>query len=242
MERPTQSVGYRLAKILRSRIAHAEYKSEFPTENDLIREFGMSRYAVRSALNRLAAEGLIERHAGRGTTVLKPSEVGSPWVIRTVEDLIGRNLTQTASLVSSAPVKTSRFPDVARMFGLGIDTRLFLVERLVAADDGRPSLFSMSFMPLEVGLALSRRDLGRGAIVLAIERTRRIKAQRVRQVATSGAAPERTAKLLGIAPRSTVLILRRTYFDADGEPIVHGELHHRLEDFEQTIDFFRGEH
>jgi hypothetical protein len=48
--RGTSSVGFKLANVLRERVAAGKYKQRFPTENELIAEFGMSRYAVRSAI------------------------------------------------------------------------------------------------------------------------------------------------------------------------------------------------
>jgi len=86
--RGTSSVGFALAKVLRDRIAGGRYTNNFPTENELMAEFAMSRYAVRSALQRLETDGQIRRHPGRGTMLVERFSEGSTWAIRTVEDLI----------------------------------------------------------------------------------------------------------------------------------------------------------
>ena len=75
------SVGFRLANILRERVANGRYKQRFPTENELIAEFDMSRYAVRSAMQRLESDGQIHRQ-GRGTTVVERSAPESRWAVR----------------------------------------------------------------------------------------------------------------------------------------------------------------
>ena len=56
---------------LRKEIISSEYPSEgpFPSEKDLTLRFGTSRHTVRSALQALAKEGLIEISHGRGNIV-----------------------------------------------------------------------------------------------------------------------------------------------------------------------------
>lgn len=45
---------------------------KLPSENALIREYGVSRTVVRAALTRLQAEGLVETERGRGSFALTP--------------------------------------------------------------------------------------------------------------------------------------------------------------------------
>jgi GntR family frlABCD operon transcriptional regulator len=56
---------------LRKEIISSQYSPEgpFPSEKDLTLRFGTSRHTVRSALQTLAKEGLIEISHGRGNIV-----------------------------------------------------------------------------------------------------------------------------------------------------------------------------
>lgn len=67
-------IGDQLAARLRAAIAGGAYLpgQRLPTEHDLCRDLGVSRTTVRRALGRLTAEGLLIRHAGRGTFVAPP--------------------------------------------------------------------------------------------------------------------------------------------------------------------------
>lgn len=58
-----------------------------PTETVLLHEFGVSRHTVRAALHHLIIDGLIERRAGRGTTMAKGTS-RAEWSIEVIEDLI----------------------------------------------------------------------------------------------------------------------------------------------------------
>jgi GntR family transcriptional regulator len=238
--RGTSSVGFKLANVLRERVAAGKYKQRFPTENELIAEFGMSRYAVRSAMQRLESDGQIHRHPGRGTKVLDPIPAQSNWVIRTVEDLIDRNLFERPVLLSAGAVPARGYPDIAKLFGVGARGRLFLIERVSRAGKQGPAFFSLNFLAAEVGLALPRKGIGREPLVVQIERHRKIRAHRVRQTLAGGQASVQVAAHLRIEPGHPIVIARRTYFGWDGDVIATAELHYRLEMFGQTIDLFRG--
>ncbi|RRK11302.1 UTRA domain-containing protein [Lactiplantibacillus garii] len=60
---------------LKKRILAGKYsiKMRLPIEDDLIKEFGSSRYAVRKAIEKLAAEGLVYSVKGRGVVLLEHS-------------------------------------------------------------------------------------------------------------------------------------------------------------------------
>jgi len=74
---------HRLFVLMRERIVNGMYRAGdvLPSEVELMQTFGVSRITVKRALNDLAAEGLVDRSRGRGTTVTHASAallVGSP--------------------------------------------------------------------------------------------------------------------------------------------------------------------
>ena len=68
-----------IAQEMRRRILTAQYRAgqRIPPERELLETFGCSRMTVARALTLLAAEGLVERHQGRGTFVAAHGERGS---------------------------------------------------------------------------------------------------------------------------------------------------------------------
>jgi GntR family transcriptional regulator len=67
----------RIEQALRTRLAAASPGDLLPSEPSLAAEFGVARMTVRAALDRLAADGLVERVPGRGTFA-RPRPVPRP--------------------------------------------------------------------------------------------------------------------------------------------------------------------
>ncbi|MFX8696419.1 GntR family transcriptional regulator, partial [Acinetobacter baumannii] len=65
--------------VLRERVEHGYYGRDglLPSEQEISREFGVSRITVARAVNELAAQGLVERRRGAGTRV-KPRSLPPP--------------------------------------------------------------------------------------------------------------------------------------------------------------------
>src|SRR6476660_10265459 len=66
---------------LRQRILRNEYAKSgiLPPELTLVDEFKVSRYTVRSALQKLVIDGFIERRRGAGTTILQRDVQQGTW-------------------------------------------------------------------------------------------------------------------------------------------------------------------
>lgn len=54
---------------LRRRLDAGEFDERFPTDMELVEQYGVSRHTVRDAVGRLCDDGLLERQRGRGTVV-----------------------------------------------------------------------------------------------------------------------------------------------------------------------------
>lgn len=65
-----------IEEILRAEIQTGVYKlgSRLPTEHELCRRFGVSRFTVRQALSRLRESGVLDARPGVGTIVVSPAD------------------------------------------------------------------------------------------------------------------------------------------------------------------------
>jgi GntR family transcriptional regulator len=226
----------RVADRLRQRIAAGDYgNAGLPPEIDLMEEFGVSRHTMRSALQRLVNDGLIERRAGQGTRVTNRAS-GGVWVIGTLDDLIGEFSPDQYLTLSAEPVPARRFETVAELFGVRKSGALFHILRILTIR-GLPYALANIFSSSELGGAVPSAQINAKPFIHLVEQHARVRATRARQLASASAADEQTARQLGISLGAPVLVLHRTYFDSDGKPIVHAELLVRPDRYQQIVDF-----
>lgn len=67
----------RLAAELQAEISSGTFAERLPTEQELAEAYGVSRQTVRQALERLVANGLIEKRQGSGSRILRQHAFGS---------------------------------------------------------------------------------------------------------------------------------------------------------------------
>lgn len=113
---------------LRERLNRGEITDEFPTDNDLIAHYDVSRHTVREAVRRLQAEGVVTRERGRGTFVNGPKVEQATGAIyslfRSIEAL---GLEQRSKVLD---LSTGNDAVAADRLGLRGNAKLVRLERL----------------------------------------------------------------------------------------------------------------
>ncbi|MCU0259874.1 MAG: GntR family transcriptional regulator [Ilumatobacteraceae bacterium] len=152
---------------LRRRLADGEFAECFPTDKDLVEEYGVSRHTVRDAVRRLQDEGVLERERGRGSFV-KPIEVeqsvGTLYsLFRTIED---QGYEQRSRVLHAGRVVDEL---VAAELKVAPRTKLVHLRRLRLADHVPVAVDELWLAP-EVGSPLLGVDLAHAAVYEEIER------------------------------------------------------------------------
>jgi DNA-binding GntR family transcriptional regulator len=226
-----------IADQLRQRIAAGRYDSaDLPPELMLMREFKVSRHTVRAALQRLVADGLIERRAGLGTRVTSRGKGGGFWAIGTLNDLVGEFTVDQFLTLSAELAPARRFPSVAALFGTRKGGELFHILRILTTHD-LPYALANVFTTAEYGTAVPRGELGGQHLINLVAKYCAVRPARARQLASAAAADDQAARQLGVADGTPLLVIHRTYFDPDDRPLVHAELLCRPDRYQQVVDF-----
>ena len=134
-----------LYAVLRGKVQRGEWPpaSMIPPESELMADYGVSRITVRSALDQLVRDGLIERQRGRGSFVRAATPEARACVTSLTEAVIrwGRTPTTDVLGVEVRP---------AWVFGEALpfdpEERVARVER-VRRIDGTPVALMRSFLP-----------------------------------------------------------------------------------------------
>ncbi len=141
---------------LMARIGTAGFTESFPSEHQLVAEYGVSRHTVREALRRLRDDGLLDSARGRGTWV-RAGRLEQPLgalysLFRAVE---ARGLEQRSVV---RVLDTRRDLAAARRLRLDDDAELVYLERLRLAG-GEPLALDHVWLPREVGRGVLTADL-----------------------------------------------------------------------------------
>jgi GntR family transcriptional regulator len=167
---------FQIAEILKDRIEAATWQAgdRFPSERELIEEFGVSRTAIRPALQLLESDGELVRIKGKGTFVAPPK---TALAVQGLARLLSRPLPGDTTVRILAVTERRPEPNVREVLGLG--RRRMRNVTALATRGGVPMFLCDSFSSVDelpwlgelaTGAAISAADTPRGrrgAVALA---------------------------------------------------------------------------
>jgi GntR family transcriptional regulator len=234
---------YRLYAILRERITNGAHPvgSILPSEAELTEAFKVSRITAKRALDELAAEGLVVRTRGRGTTVTgRASAVISARPIMASIDGLLENLNTIGRETSVEVIEFGYTapPDFVRQqLALAAGIRVQRAVR-VRSLDGEPLSQSTTFVPERIGRAWRDRDLAITPLIDLLERTG-IVVGAAEQSLSATAADTLTAPRLKVGVGMPLLLMKRCVKDINGEPVQYIEILYRPDRFEYRMSLTR---
>jgi len=206
--------------VLRERLAEGSFSDGVPPELRLVQQFGVARATVRKALERLAAEGLIDRRPGRGTRPRQHdgghAQSAAPGQLTGLLENIVHVSLQTRVRVLSCEVVAAPAP-VARRLALPPRARVQKAVRVRATRDG-PLSHITTWVPHELARGFGRRELAREPILLLLERAG-VRIGRATQSISACPADAAVARRLGVAKGTALLAVARLVYDTDERPV-----------------------
>lgn len=218
-----------LAETLRSAILAGELSpsEQFPTESELCRAHGVSRFTVREALRRLEVEGLISRRRGSGTVVRPAAARGGTLhqPLSNVGEILqyakDTSITFTAEGEGRLPRKIAEDIDLApgeKWFRFrGIRGR---------ADDERPIAVTDAYVHERLRNVARSIDLSQNTLFRQIEQLGQVRIGRITQDIEAVSASAEISTLLGVPRRSPCLRILRCYYDSEDRLFEISASHH----------------
>jgi GntR family transcriptional regulator len=206
-----------VADVLRRQVLGGVFSGgTLPAETQLAADFGVSRNAVRGALDVLRAEGLVHRVPGVGTVVAAPKYPhGLDHLLGLAE--VMRDHGDVSNEVRAAGVSTLPGPIAARL-GLPAGAAAVYVERLRRMG-GLPLSLDLTYLAKDIGEPLLGADLAHNDIFTLIEQHTGQSLGRAELTIEAINADEHSAAVLETPSRAALLMVQRLTYLADGRPV-----------------------
>jgi GntR family transcriptional regulator len=224
----------RIEQVLRERISAMRPGDRLPSDAELVAEFGVSRMTARDAMQRLAEEGLVARHPGRGSFVAVPqAHRRTDHLMTFTREMTRRGRVPSSRLLARA-IRPST-PLEAEALALAPGEPVVEVRRIRLADQ-EPMALESAILVASCAPSVLGADLEHGSLHAAITAG----GQSLRSgtgTVEAGAATAEDARLLDIRRGDPLLIERRVIVDDDGRRIEATESRYPADRYALDVSF-----
>ncbi len=205
--------------VLREQLADGRFDAAkpLPGELDLAAAFGVSRVTMRSALDRLAAEGLIVRQRGRGTFARR--RAAAPPVRADLSGLL-ENILSMGLRTRVELIELATLPAPADAAGpLEVEPGAPVQKAIrVRSDKSGPFAHITTFVPAEIARAFGRKELAAKPMLQLLEESG-VKVSGADQTVTAKLADHAVAPLLEVGLGAPLLAVTRVVYGTDAKPV-----------------------
>lgn len=218
-----------LEKAIAARMVSGVYRTDtrIPSEEELGKEFRISRTTVRTAIQSLVSRGLLEIRRGLGTFVAAPEVVQDLTRLSGfVEDmeLLGR--VASARLLGWEHVPA----DAAVANRLHVPLGEFVIGiRRVRLADGIALSYDETYLPIDLGEKVVTHDLEAEPIFTLLEQKYGTPLGEAVYELKASVADSTTADALDLLVGAPIFLIERTSYADDGRPVDFERLHYHGE-------------
>ncbi len=228
---------YQLKEILEKRIQSGEFQTgdQFPTDESLCEEYGLSRGTVRRAIDMLVEEGRLRREQGRGTFVTAPQLI--PIFFRLAsfdEEMIQRGRSPSTRLLHLKVFPATE--KIAVDLGLSVGEDVIEIARLRLAD-GQPMAFETRYLAYKICPELVKEDLENQSIHSLLLDKYNIPLIRARHMIEARVLTEHEAGLLQAQPGSAGFFVSRITYTLKDQPVTLYHIIYRGDEYRFTAEF-----
>ena len=230
---------YQMENIFRDKINSGEYRPGdlFPTEEQLVQSYKVSRVTVRQALAALEKDGLITRRRGKGSLVTEGQVHLEPMRLTgTIEDIIAMGVKTKTRIINFGFVNPSK--KVIENLKLDEDAEVLRVER-TRLIRGSPISHTLSYIPSDLGKKISIKDLAVQPLLNVLENKCKVKIARGSQIIEATVADSRVASFLEVMTGAPLLKIERTVFDIKNRPVEYISILYRSDRYHYSVDLAR---
>jgi len=228
---------HQLMEILQQRIEVGEFQpgDQFPTEEQLCREYDLSRGTVRQAINILVNEGRLRREQGRGTFVTEsPLEPVYFRLADFAEDMRERGLEARTSVLRLHIIPAD--DEIAARLEIPAGEQVIESARLRMAN-GKPMAYETRYLSHSLCPQLLDEDLAHESIHSLLIDKYDIPLIRACHTIEARVLSEEEASLLQAEPGSAGFFVDRITYTTNNQPVTWFRTLYRGDEYRFTAEF-----
>lgn len=230
---------YQLKEILLNRIRNGELKEGgfLPTEDELCKEFGVSRGTVRKAIAELKEEGYVISEQGRGVSLVKPKFEQSLLRFYSIgREMRSKHLDFHTKVISKEIAKPTRgIQEALDILGEEDLNKIVRVRYL----DNEPLIMESIFIPVKICPNLLEENLEDIPLYDILEDKYKLRILKVRETLEPVVLREGESKILGIKIGTPAFLVERITYLIDETPIEVRKSIIRGDRFKFTTELYR---
>nr|WP_202412388.1 GntR family transcriptional regulator [Halobacillus litoralis] len=220
------------------RIHNGQWEADklIPTEQELMKEFDVSRTTIRQAISILVQEGLVEKKQGRGT-IVKPRKLSGnlSQLKGFAEEVLERGQVPRSKLIR-AEFKSNLHHEKS-MLEVKDDEPILLIERIRLADEV-PVALERTCWPKEIGEILMKHNLDEARYYEILENYNIYLNRASEKIAAINATIDE-ADALGIRGGEALLEMTRLSFGVNERPIEYTKTKYRNDQYHYSLELKR---
>jgi GntR family transcriptional regulator len=199
--------------------------TQLPSEEELIREFGISRTTIRTTIQNLIRRGLVEIRRGRGTFVSSPRMVQELTELTGfVEDMRVLGRIPSAKVLAKSVIPAT--PQVAENLAIPVAALVVQITR-VRLSDGVALSLDETYLPEDIGRKVMTANLAEEPIFTLLEERYNTPLIEADYVLEATAADLPVAKALEVPVGSPIFLMERTSYTTGHRAVDYERLHYR---------------
>jgi GntR family transcriptional regulator len=201
----------------RIRLGHWKPNDRLPTEDEICKQFEVSKATVRQALQELASAGLVRREQGRGTFVADNKIQFGPRILNSFTDEMRETGMKAGSRVLEMTL-TPASSELGVKLQVPYGTVLFTLTRLRLAG-GEPMGIQTVYVPNDLAPGLPEIDFGTASLYDTLQQRYGLIPDHASQIHFATVADPGQAQLLGIPQGAPLVGGERLTFLRNGRPL-----------------------
>lgn len=212
-----QKLYVQLFEILKSRVETGEWgvDSQIPTEEELCRNYDVSKATVRLAIAELARQGYVKRQQGKGTFVCKRIIPEGLSMVTSFKELM---LEAGVSFSTKVLAQTVIMPveDLDINLDIAEDKHVVYIKRLRLIDN-EPILLQETYMPHYICPLTLEEDLENNSLLDIIEKKCGLKITSVQDYIGITYLNNEEGRLLGLKEGDAALLLEQFFYSGENK-------------------------